>query len=237
MAQSSENKAATGDVPEQIEAPAGFEDIVQPLQAEADRAQSSNAMLEGACRGDYARVIRALANGADKTATDNDGNTAVHLAVASGCRELVQLLLGLKFPADLANKAGFTPLAAAASSGLACIADDLASIGADVNYATPGIRETPLMIAAYRNFPALISCLLKHGAKANELDANGATAAMRAAGQDNAECLSLLLTGGADAAIKSNSGRTVWDFALRTKAKEALDVLAAAAPENPSDNG
>ena len=48
MAQSSENKAATSDVQEQIQEPASFEDIVQPRQAEADRAQSSNAMLEGA---------------------------------------------------------------------------------------------------------------------------------------------------------------------------------------------
>ncbi|MEZ0224201.1 MAG: ankyrin repeat domain-containing protein [Alphaproteobacteria bacterium] len=236
MAQGSEEKVVKDDVQQQKQAPANFEETVQMLQSEADRAQSSNAMLEGACRGDYAKVIRALANGADKTASDNDGNTAMHLSVAAGCRDVVELLLGLKFPADLSNKAGFTPLSSAASAGHTAIAEDLLLAGVNANHETPGILETPLMIATYRDFPALVSCLLKHGAKVDQQDANGATAAMRAAGQNNAECLSLLLTAGADRAVTSKSGRTVRDFALRTKATEALDVLTAAAPETSPDN-
>ncbi|TAL28190.1 MAG: hypothetical protein EPN97_15160 [Alphaproteobacteria bacterium] len=204
-----------------------FDEVMEALRAETDRLMPDNALLEGAKAGDYAKVIEALANGARKTAVDNDGNTAVHLAVISGNRDIVQFMLGREFAADLANKSGFTPLSYAVAGKYAEIAGDLAAAGANVNHAISGLKETLLMIAAYRDIPELVETLLKSGARVDEKDSNGVTAFMRAAGQGNLDCLRSLMDAGADPYLKSDTGNTAFAFAKRTGGAQAVECLNA----------
>jgi hypothetical protein len=211
--------------------PATLDDALDDIRAAMDKVFANESLLLGARAGDFARVQAAVANGADKAQADEHGNTAMHLAALSGNRPLVAYLIGQKFAPDLTNKAGFTPLASAISGGHAEIADDLTLAGANVNHAIPGLKETLLMVAAYRDLPALVAGLIKHGAVVDARDNNGVTAAMRAAAQDSAVCLALLMDGGADPYLKSNSGRTAYDFARRSRAAGAIGYLSEYMPE------
>lgn len=231
MTKSSEMLATSGEEQQEAEGnPAQsltFDQVMAALRAETDKLQPDNALLEGAADGNHAKVAEALANGASKAAVGNDGNTPMHLAVLSGNRGLVQFLLAQQFPADLTNNLGFTPLYYAVRRKTAEVADDLALAGGNVNHATPGLRETLLMIAAYYDVPDVVKCLLKHGARVDEKDSNGATAFMRAAGEGNLDCLTLLMDAGADPYLKSNTGNTAFSFAKRKGGAQAVESLTA----------
>jgi ankyrin repeat protein len=230
MTKSSEALATSGSEEQKAEGNSEpsftFNEVIEALRAETDKLMPDNALLEGAKAGIRAKVVEAMVNGARKTVLDNDGNTPMHLAVMSGNRDLVQFMIGQEFAADLMNKAGFTPLNYTVDGKHADIASDLAVAGADVNHAIPGLNETLLMIAAYRNIPAFVEVLLMHGARTDERDSNGVTAFMRAAGQGNLDCLRLLMGAGADPYLKSNTGRTVFDFAKRTCGPQLVECLA-----------
>jgi ankyrin repeat protein len=209
---------------ESQETAATFEDALNEMRAAMDKAYSNEALI-AACRdGDIMRAKLAVSNGADRTVTDEDGNTPMHLAALSGNRELTTFLLAEKFAFDLSNKAGFTPLANAISGGHVEIADDLSVAGANVNHAL-ALNETLLMMAAYRDLPAIVAGLIKHGAAVDAQDKNGVSAAMRAAGQNSALCLKLIMDGGANPYLTSKSGRTAYDFAKRTRAADTMTYL------------
>ncbi len=91
------------------------------------RAGSDSNLIEGAKKG-HAAVVRAfLARGGKADASDKNGGTALHWAVAGGNAGVVRLLLAAGAKADATDNKGTTPLMLAEKKGKGDIADLLRS--------------------------------------------------------------------------------------------------------------
>ena len=75
------------------------------------------ALMAYVWRDDQARVEKLLALGADVTAQDNDGDTALHGAAQTGNVEIIRMLLDKGADPNVKNKVGGTPLMWAAVYG------------------------------------------------------------------------------------------------------------------------
>jgi len=84
-------------------------------------------------RDNKERVEKLLARGADVTAQDNDGDTALHGAAQTGNVEIIRLLLDKGAKPNVKNKVGGTPLMWAAVYGNEAAARLLLSRGADAS--------------------------------------------------------------------------------------------------------
>jgi ankyrin repeat protein len=134
-------------------------------------------------------------------------------------------------PVDLENNSGLTALNYAVHGARAAIVTILGQNGADINHANPKTKETPLMTACYRGDNEVVTRLLRFKPDLDAQDVNGVTAAMRAAGQNNKECLKFVMEAGADPFLTSKTGRRVVDFAATAKAQECIDYLCAFLPQ------
>ena len=91
------------------------------MAAEGEQEESAFPLHECVFRGDVAALSALIrgrtAAGEDKAgmlgAQDVHGNTALHLAVMLGRRELVHLLLAHGAPVKVKNKLGWSPLSEA----------------------------------------------------------------------------------------------------------------------------
>ena len=77
---------------------------------------SGEKLFAAARAGDLAAVKAQLDAGTDLKATNDDGETALHLASMAGHKEVVKLLLARGVPADVQNKYGWTALHLAATT-------------------------------------------------------------------------------------------------------------------------
>ena len=114
-------------------------------------------------RGDVATVGQMLSsNPALIEARMLDGRRPLHLAVSSGSKEMVELLLAHGAMVDSHDFIGITPLHVAAALGRVEIAAVLLNHGAAVNV-RHRYGKTPLGAALTTNSPPLIVLLVKHG--------------------------------------------------------------------------
>ncbi len=125
-------------------------------------------LLEAAADGDPGEVGRHLAREADLAATDDEGNTALHLAVAAGHAEAARLLIEAGADIDARNGLQATPLHLAAANGDMELLAMLRAQGAD-------------------------QAVLR---AEHALDTRGNTALHRAAGDGHAEAVRLLVESG-----------------------------------------
>ena len=94
-------------------------------------------LIEAVRRGDVAAVRTLLRDGADPSAAQGDGLTALHVAAETGNLEITRLLIAGK--ADVQAKSrlgGYTPLHLAAGGGHAEVVRALVQAGADVKAVT-----------------------------------------------------------------------------------------------------
>ena len=152
-----------------------------------------------------------LEGGANASAKDQDGNTALIEAVCycQGKTAIVKVLLagGADINATQ-SKRGYTALTRAAMSGHAEVVKVLLESGADINARSAG-GDTALMGAAESGHVEIVKVLLKSGADINANGGWGYTALMKAAFGRRAEIFKLLLENGADANAKNSDGNTV----------------------------
>jgi ankyrin repeat protein len=131
----------------------------------------------------YNRTVVALQKGADVSATDRDGRTALHFAVLGKegaedsfpSEELIQLLLRARARLDAVDNQGRTPLFLALEKDAAIPVKLLLEQGADVNVAASDGR-TPLMLAAIHRNLVVTAALIERGAKVDAADRQGNTA-------------------------------------------------------------
>ena len=194
--------------------------------APALATEAADAGLMAAIRsGDETEVRLALSRGADVTAAEADGTTALHWAVQADHETIADLVLTAGADVDAANRYGVRPLALACRRGNATIVKRLLEAGADAN-ATLAEGETALMTAARTGVLEVVELLLDRGADVNAAETwRGQTALMWAAAEGHADLIPTMLSHGADAAARSNKGWTALLFAVREGRIDAVRAL------------
>jgi ankyrin repeat protein len=170
---------------------------------DAVAAETVAPLVAAAKNGDRAIVLQLIERGADATAAEADGTTALHWAARAGDAALVEGLLRAGAAANAANRYGVTALQLAAVNGDAALMRTLLAAGADANAVLPE-GETVLMTAARTGNAEALRVLLEHGAA---IDAReqwyGESALIWAAAENHADAVRMLLEHGADADSRS----------------------------------
>uniref|UniRef100_A0A9J7Y3M3 Ankyrin repeat domain 28 n=2 Tax=Cyprinus carpio TaxID=7962 RepID=A0A9J7Y3M3_CYPCA len=145
--------------------------------------------------------------------SDRAGRTALHHAAFSGHLErlfvfqpfVVKLLVSHGAEVTCKDKKAYTPLHAAASSGMISVVKYLLDLGVDPN----AYGNTPLHVACYNGQDVVVNELIECGANVNQVNEKGfAPLHFTAASRHGALCLELLVGNGADVNIKSKDGKT-----------------------------
>lgn len=164
-------------------------------------------------------LVSALAFAADSRLSE---------AAMRGDRAAVVSLLKQGVDIDGAQGDGSTALHWAAFNDDLETAKILIAAGANVKVTTRDGAITPLFMAATNGNAAIIEALLKAGAGANSVKANGTTALMLAASSGNPEAVKILLDHGAGVnARESVHGQTALMFAAALNRDAAIRVLLA----------
>ena len=196
-------------------------------------------LLMAAGRPGSAETVRLmLAKGADTTAADVRGNTALLEAARVNDMEMIRLLAEKKVDINAGDFAGITALGHAASHSNLEAIQLLLRKGALVNVtherAIPmknGViaasRITALMAAAPHGSFDIVKSLLDAGADVKAKDVRGMTPLMIAVASDSAnpQVIRLFLDRGSDAAAKDVYGQTVRDWAQKFNQPAILGML------------
>jgi len=176
---------------------------------------------------DFFRAIRSnnagavgalLERGFDPNAHDENGQTALGMAVREQSDRVVDVLLRHpQLDVDAQNGVGETALMFAALQGRLELANRLIARGASVS--RPGWN--PLHYAATGPEPKVVAMLLQRGAPIEARSPNGTTALMMAARYGSEQSVSLLLEQRADATARNDRGMNAADFA-RSAGREGL---------------
>ncbi len=200
-------------------------------------AAMAGGLLASACaladaRSDFFRAVAtdrvqevrdALMRGTDPNLSDDQGQSALVVALREGSLKVADLLIAdTRTKVNTLNAKGESALMIAALKGE--LAQALALIeqrDAEVN--KPG--WAPLHYAASQDNVALIRLMLDHYAFIDATSPNGTTPLMMAAGYGSAEGVKLLLDEGADVTMKNYLGLTAADFARRAGRDEVAQTL------------
>ncbi len=180
-----------------------------------------------------------LDRGADLEATDLAGWTLLHHAILRNHQPTVRLLAARGADLSARTPGDVTPLALAISEGKYWAAEALIQAGAPVDETFGAERLTALMVAATQyeannrdvqiaQGPSIIElaeALRAAGAGLDVRSAHGVTAAMIAAGHNNAAMVGFLAEAGADLSIATPDGRTALDIATTIRADAAAKAL------------
>ncbi|CAA2137906.1 quinoprotein dehydrogenase-associated putative ABC transporter substrate-binding protein [Hyphomicrobium sp. ghe19] len=209
--------------------------------ADANKRDKLGALPLGAAasirRTDIMQVL--LDAGAKPDATDSDDMTALEHAINVNHVPSIELLAKHGADIEKGTEKGYTALEVALSNGNFFAAKALMDAGAKVNVAGGPEKVTPLMVCATQLQPqqrlnqlargptplALAEELIKKGADVNAASADGVTALMIAAAQNNAPMIGLLLRSGADPKKKSSAGKTAIDIASDASNQAAMGAL------------
>ncbi|ABB32880.1 Ankyrin repeat-like protein [Geobacter metallireducens RCH3] len=180
------------------------------------------ALIWAVRHADARLVWPLLRKGADPSAKDKDGDTAITLAQELKLDYLSQLLKDPKRP-DLAILGPNTPLSDAVKRGNAADVVAVLDKGADVN-GRFGNGSTALMQAASMGRADMVELLLKRGAQIDAKNGTDFTPLMFAASTGHDEVVKTLLAKGADVNA-SSLGRPALVFAAMNKHLESVRLL------------
>ena len=190
-------------------------------------ASAADQPLADAARHADWGVVRALVEqGADVTARQGDGATALHWAAYWDEVELADLLIRAGADVNAANDLGVTPLWAAAENRSAAMVRRL--LDAEANPNAPLLSgETPLMTAARVGANDVAGQLLDAGASVDATGGRNQTALMWAVAQRHPAVVEALLEHGA--AIDARS--EVWTEVVKTTAEPWNPEYVAEIPQ------
>ena len=188
-------------------------------------AQVDDRYFAAVNRDDESSVVAYALRGGDLNAL-RQGAHALLVAAREGSLKVGMFLVGQRnVSVDVANAAGETPLMMAAIKGHLPLVRRLIERGAAVN--KPG--WTPLHYAASHPdeiAKAIVAVLLEHHAYIDAESPNGTTPLMMAARYGHRDAFKLLLSEGADAALRNRAGLTAVDFARTASRNHIVELLA-----------
>ncbi|GBG24253.1 Ankyrin repeat and KH domain-containing protein 1 [Hondaea fermentalgiana] len=147
------------------------------------------AFLEAAKNGEAEEVERLLIAGVpvDVIAPWEFGQTALHMAATWGHTHTLELLLANRADVDKRDDNGETALYKSAQWGRLETVNALIAHGARIDIPAKRTKQTPLMVAASRGQVEVCVVLVREGASARSMDANGMTALQCARASDQEE--------------------------------------------------
>jgi uncharacterized protein len=161
-------------------------------------------------------LLCLLQAGADLTAIDYDGHTALMAAVQVGSLALVQLLLDHGADINAIDNDGQIALFTAALEGHVFMLEMLTQHGLDV-ISVNNNGMTLLMAATAGEHKAAAEWLIQHGVDVNKVNIHGETAlhiAVIECNNDDTTMIELLIAHGANVHIRSDKGETAYDIAI-----------------------
>jgi ankyrin repeat protein len=199
------------------------------LTAWLTAAPSSSVVADAAMKGDRDAVRALLKQGADASAGQGDGMTALHWAAQRGDATMIEMLAYAGANVGAVTRIGqYTPLHLASTAGSVPAVEALLKAGADVTAKTTSSGVTALHLAASSGNAGVVTLLLDRGADVNAKESEwGQTPLMFAATGNRASAILLLLARGADPRLTT----TAIDIAHQT----ALDRAASAAQRKVLD--
>src|SRR6185503_977339 len=177
------------------------------LTALVGAAPSSSPVADAAMRGDREAVRALLKQGADVSAAQGDGMTALHWAAERGDAALAEILLYAGANVGAVTRIGqYTPLHLASKTGSAAVVQALLKGGANASAKATTTGVTPLHLAAASGNADVVTRLLDGGADANARESEwGQTPLIFAAAQNRAKAITVLLARGADPKIATKT--------------------------------
>ncbi|CAE7646026.1 ANK1 [Symbiodinium sp. CCMP2592] len=196
---------------------------------------ASQAVFEGAQRGDAKKVTEALNAHGDPNCINFGGFNALMLAVGGGYTEVIALLL--QASANPNNgKSGLTPLMIAASSGQLEVARMLVNCGAAATGHCELDGRTALHGAARRGHADVAKLLVQAGASVDIGDWQECTALMLASQEGHGDVLKVLLCAGASVSLSNKSGDSALSACVKSGHEACLEtMLRAGAPVNAAN--
>ena len=171
---------------------------------------------------DVGAVKKALAQGADPNATDNQGMPLIVLAAREKSDKVAKALMAdAKTDIEKLDPAGENAMMLAALNGDTDLVKALIDKGAEVNKK----GWAPLHYAAANGHDDIVKLLLDSSAYIDAGSPNGTTPLMMAARGNHISTVKVLLDAGADSRIKNQLGLTALDFAKRYHAKDVTEGL------------
>ncbi|MCA1586426.1 MAG: ankyrin repeat domain-containing protein [Acidobacteria bacterium] len=148
-----------------------------------------------------------LKQGADVSAAEGDGMTALHWAAERGDGEAAAMLVYAGANVAAVTRIGqYTPLHLASRAGSAAVVTALLKGGADVAARSSSTGVTPLHLAAQSGNAGLVTLLLERGADVNAAESEwGQTPLIFAAAQNRVDAIQALLEGGANPALTTKT--------------------------------
>jgi len=161
-------------------------------------ALAAGSLADAVRQGDHDAAIEMLRKGADVSAAEPDGSTALLWAAHRGDTDLVKRLIKAGADVTVQNAYGATALSEAAIVGDAEMIKALLKAGADPNGTNPE-GQTALMVVARTGAVDAARVLVEAGADVNARESWGAQSAlMWAAAQQHPEMVEYLISAGAD---------------------------------------
>ena len=179
-------------------------------------------LIAAAAAGKGEAISYLLAHGADATAKDDLGKTALIYASNYDDPKTLSKLLSLnKLAVNIPDNSGNTPLIYSAQKGLLNNVKTLLAAGAKADYRSPVTGVSALAAASAEGHMEVIRQLVKVGkADVNLRDLAGRTPIFYAVERNQPQALQLLLSLGADPNTKDNAGVTAL---MRASAKNYVD--------------
>ena len=198
------------------------------VPAPAAGADDDLRVVEAAERQDWEAVRALVDGGADVTATQPDGATALHWAAHWNGGEAASRLIAAGADVDAVNDLGVPPLWIALDGANVDVALRLIEAGADPNTRLP-TGETVLMTAAQHGLGTLVARLLERGADARLTEhERGQSALMWAAAGGHADVARRLVESGGGVRARTTGRFTALLFAARAGDLETVQLLLEA---------
>ncbi len=163
-------------------------------------------VADAAQRGEAEEIRALLRQGADPSAAQPDGMTALHWAALNDQPDIAETLIFAGATLQPTTRVGgYTPLHLASRAGNVEVAAALLNAGADPDMLT-ATGAASLHFAAEADAAGVVAALVGHGADANVRDGySGRTPSMFAAARNSTAALRALLDAGADPDLVSDT--------------------------------